>query len=451
MNRGGVLIMTLVFVTMFLVMFLGLAGMVSRTYRQSVIQAHDELAFQIAEAGLNYGRWRLAHNSEDLALETKQVKDQFAGDLGSYDVSFDKQPGSEVVTITSVGRTASQPAREVILRARYGPESLARYVSIINEDVWFGGEIKGVVHANGGIRMDGESDSLMTSAKETYICQPHHGCSYEEKPGVWGSGEKEELWEFPVPAVDYNALVFDLIDLRDIAISSGNYFGESGGYGYHVIFNGDNTYDIYRVTSKGSKVWSWAAETAWQKTSHDIGSEVFVETRDIPSGGVLYFEDNLWVEGEIMDRITVAVGKFPDMPSTNVDFIINGNITYGGVRDGSRVFGAIAQRHVLIPWSGAPDELELDGAFVAQKGRFGRRYYPDCCGSQAHAIKNKLERFGMVASNMVPVTTWVNSSGSVVSGYREGEATYDPYLLYWPPPNFPTTGESKFISWEEVE
>ena len=59
MQRGGVLIMTLVFVSMFVVIFSGLTGMVSRTYHETVLQAHDELAFQVAESGLNYARWRL--------------------------------------------------------------------------------------------------------------------------------------------------------------------------------------------------------------------------------------------------------------------------------------------------------------------------------------------------------------------------------------------------------
>src|SRR3989338_8594362 len=160
-SRGCILVMTLVLVAMFLVIFTGLTGVVSRSYHQAVIQSHDELAFQVAEAGLNFGRWRLAHDEEDLEAETRDVSDQFAGVLGTYDVSFSQQPGSTIVIITSTGRTASLPGREATLRARYGSPSLARYAFLTNSDVWYGGEIKGLVHSNGGIRMDGESDSLM--------------------------------------------------------------------------------------------------------------------------------------------------------------------------------------------------------------------------------------------------------------------------------------------------
>jgi hypothetical protein len=446
-RSGGVLIMTLVFMFMLLVIFTSLVGMISRTYKQTVLLAHEELAFQVAESGLNYARWRFAHDGEDLSSETREVADQFSGVLGSYDVTFEAQVGSTIVIITSTGRTESQPTKEVVLRARYGIPSLARYASLTNGDVWYGGEIKGVVHANGGIRMDGESDSLMTSARETYICRPHHGCNNETKPGVWGSGEREELWEFPVSVVDYNALALDLLDMKDLADETNTYYGPSGGFGYHVVFNEDNTYSIYRVTRKESSVLSWFQETGWENSSYDIKQQVLLETKSVPSDGVIYTEDTLWVEGEVRDRITVAAGRFPDTPSTNVDIIINGDITYSGVRDGSRIIGAIAQRHVLIPYSGAEDVLELDGAYIAQKGRFGRRYY----SSGVHRLKTKIERYGMIASNLVPVTSWVNGEGEVVSGYEKGESSYDPNLLYWPPPHFPTTGQYQFLSWEEVE
>lgn len=439
--------MTLVFVAMFLVIFMGLVGVVSRTYHQAVVQSHDELAFQIAEAGLDYGRWRLAHSGEDFTAETREVEDQFAGVLGKYDVTFTPQVSSSIVMVQSVGRTESLPAREVTLKARYGMPSLAQYASLTNGDVWYGGEIHGPVHANGGIRMDGYSDSLVASARETYICQPHHGCNYEEKPGVWGDGEIQDLWEFPLPVVDYNAITLDLLDMRDIAQADGTYYGPSGVFGYHVVFNADNTYSTYRVTRKESGVQSWFPETGWQRISHDIGRETLLEVKAVPSDGVIYVEDTLWVEGDIRDRISVAAGRFPDTPATNLDIIINGNISYGGVKDGTHSFGAVAQRHVLIPYSAAPDNLQLDGAFIAQKGRFGRRYYP----WGVHRLKTSMTRYGMIASNLVPVTAWVDGEGQVVSGYRQGSSSYDPHLLYLPPPYFPTTGQYQFISWEEVE
>lgn len=440
--------MTVVFVAMFAVIFVSLAELTSLRYHEGALQAQDELAFQVAEAGLNYGRWRLAHDPENFTAEERDVTDQFAGTTGTFNVTFTApQEGSSVVLITSLGSTSAQPGREYTLQARYGMPSLAKYAFITNDDVWYGGPMSGVVHSNGGIRMDGISDSLMTSAKETYVCKPYHGCNYETKPGVWGSGEKQELWEFPVPVVDYTALTLDLLDMKSEALEAGTYYGPSGNFGYHVVFNSNNTYSLSRVTQKTSPIWSWAQETGWEYTSHDINREQPIGSRQVPSGGILYFEDNVWVNGTIRGRITVAAGRFPDQPSTNADIIINGSIDYGGVEDGSRVFGAIAQRHILIPYSGAPNVLQLDGAYIAQKGRFGRRYYY----YGAHRIKSTMNTFGMTGSNMVPVTAWVDGSGQVVSGYRGGQSSYDSHLIYGPPPFFPTTGQYEFLSWEHVE
>ncbi len=447
-DTGSIFIMTLVFVMMFLVIFVGLSGLVGLQFRQSSLQSFDEQAFQVAESGLNYARWRLAHDSGNFSPETQEVGDPSGGTLGSYSIVFEApQAGSTITLITSTGTTAATPTREVTLKARYGIPSLARYSSITHGDVWYGGQIKGPVHANGGIRMDGTSDSTVTSAKETYVCQSYHGCSNETKPGVWGSGVIQALWSYPAPPVDYNAITLDLLDMKTAAQANGTYYGPSGSFGYNIVFNDNNTYTVYRVTNKTGNIWSWTSETGWEFTSHDVGSQTSLGTNNVPSNGIIYFEDDVWVSGDIRDRVTIASGRFPDSPSTNTDVIINGNITYGGVKDGTRVFGAVAQRHVLIPYSGAPNNLTLDGAYIAQKGRFGRRYYY----TGSHILKNTLLRYGMIASNLVPVTAWVNGSGNVTSGYQSGSAEYDPNLLYGPPPYFPTDGQYEFISWEQID
>lgn len=450
-TSGGILIMTLVFVVMFAVIFTAIAGLVNRTYHESVLQAQDETAFQIAEAGLNYARWRLAHDPDNFSTETKTVTDQLAGDIGSYAVEFTPPAfGSTVVLITATGTTTDQLDRSVVLRARYGRSSLARFAAITNEDVWYGGIMSGAVHANGGIRMDGTSDSLMTSAQETYTCQTHHGCSNEAKPGVWGSGQKAELWQYPVAPVDYNSLSSDLVSMKTAAQNANNYYGPSGMFGYQIVFNVDNTYTISKVKTKGPNVWSWWSTTNWQNTSHDVGTTELVATKPVPSGGIIFVADTLWINGTVVDRVTVAAGVFPDTPAANVDIIVNGNITYGGVHDGTRTLGAIAQRHILIPWSGAPATMTMEGAFIAQKGSFHRRYYANCCGTQAHYLKTSLTRYGMVASNGVPATSWVSGS-TITSGFQSGTSAYDSHLLYGPPPYFPVNGQYEFISWEEQQ
>ncbi|MEO6077766.1 MAG: hypothetical protein ABIP54_03195, partial [Candidatus Andersenbacteria bacterium] len=353
---------------------------------------------------------------------------------------------STVVQITSIGTTANSPTRKVTLQATYGKPSFAKYVSLINDNVWFGGIISGAVHSNGGIRMDGQSDGSMTSAQATYTCPNTQGCSGNPtKPGVWGSGSNASLWKYPVASVDYGAITTDLLSMKTAAQSGGTYFASSGAYGYHIVFNSNGTYSVYKVTSKTSDISSYFSDTGWESSSYDIKKQTLVTSGTVPDNGILFFEDTVWIEGTITKRVTVASGKFPENPGTYTDIIINNSITYNNVKDGTRAFGAVAQGGVLIPYSGAANNLELDGAFVAQHGRFGRRYY----NSGSYIYRNTITRYGMIASNLVPATSWVNGSGTVIGGYRSGSSSYDPNLLYGPPPFFPTTGQYQFLSWEQ--
>ena len=447
-QSGGILIMTVVLLGMFTIMFASLANVTSLQYQQGGLAAQDETAFQIAEAGLNFARWRLSHEPENFSSITQDVTDPLAGVLGSYTLTFvAPDEGSTVVTISSVGHTANAPVRDVTLEATYGIPSLSQFVILSHSDAWYDGEIHGRVHSNGGIRMDGVSDSVMTSAKETYTCQDFHGCHNQTKPGIWGDGSDSSLWQFPVPPVDYEGLTIDLLTMKEASQTAGTYLAPSGAQGYHIVFNANDTYSVYRVDTKTDVVRSYFEETGWEWMSHDIATETLVSTSAVPDEGIIYVEDTLWVQGDIRSRIAIATGRFPDTPSTNTDLIINGNISYGGVTDGTRMLGAVAQGNVLIPYSAAPDVLQMDGAYIAQNGRFGRRYY----SSGAYKLRASITRFGMVGSNLTPITAWADSNSPVHSGYEQSTATYDPNLLYAPPPFFPTSGEYQFLSWSRKE
>lgn len=446
---GGILIITIIFVMMLTVMFSSLSGMTNALYRRGGLAAQDETAFQIAESGLNFARWRLAHDPTNYTAVTRTISDQLQGVLGTYEVAFVAPPtGSTVIQLTSVGYTTGATTRKVTISASYGKPSFAKYSTLTNDDVWYAAAISGAVHSNGGIRMDGASDSSMSSSRATYMCQTYHGCAPEEKPGIWGIGTDSAYWQYPVASVDYSGLTSDLLSMKDAAIAAGTYFGPSGAYGYELQFFSNNLYKLLKVTAKTAPLTSYASDTGWQNRSDNIAaSSAITWGTAVPKNGIMFFEDNVWVSGEIRDRITVAAGRAPYSPdpNTNVDIIINGNITYGGVLDGSRAFAAIAQGNILIPYL-IPDVLRLDGAYVAQYGKFGRRYYT----ATTNNIRTSITRYGMIASNLVPVTSW-SDGFSVVSGYVNSFSTYDPNLLYAPPPFFPTSGQYQILSWRKTE
>ena len=65
-RQGSVLILTLVFFALFTVVAIAVVNLAILHYRLSRQQVAKEHALQIAEAGLNYYLWHLAHDPEDL-------------------------------------------------------------------------------------------------------------------------------------------------------------------------------------------------------------------------------------------------------------------------------------------------------------------------------------------------------------------------------------------------
>ena len=88
--------------------------------------------------------------------------------------------------------------------------------------------------------------------------------------------------------------------------------------------------------------------------------------------------------------------------------------------------------------------MEINAAVMAQNGAAKRYYYPG-------NIKDTLVTYGSVISAGIWTWSWVSGGGSVVSGYRNTNSTYDANLTYGPPPGFPVGSEYNLISWEEVK
>ena len=111
--------------------------------------------------------------------------------------------------------------------------------------------------------------------------------------------------------------------------------------------------------------------------------------------------------------------------------------------DGSDGLAVISQKNVLIS-PNSPNNMELRGIFIAQKGHFGRNHY-------SGSIKESLEIHGSIISKGRVGTRW--SSGSVtVSGYLKRENYIDSNLVHDPPSFVPhTSSEFEIINWEELE
>lgn len=98
-ERGALVVLTLVFGAVFFMLIASFMGFVITQSQVQERTVAKERALSIAEAGLNYYKWYLAHNPNDVTLGT--------GVPGPYEVPFtDPELGVIGTTSLSVASTS---------------------------------------------------------------------------------------------------------------------------------------------------------------------------------------------------------------------------------------------------------------------------------------------------------------------------------------------------------
>ena len=471
-ERGYFAILVLVFAGLFMFLIMALSGYIFVQKKAQLAEENKQKAVNLAEAGLEYYRWHLAHFPSDLEDGTGNpgpyvhtVDDPEGGTLGTFSLDISGETACNVVTsidITSTGTSAGDPTLKRTLRARYTKPTVAEFSTITNSNVWVGEDrvISGPYHSNGGIRMDGTHNAKVSSGVATWLCTSSFGCSPSgNQNGVFGSGGPSNLWEFPAPTVNFNGITVDLNQIKGYATSSGGiYIGPSNTYGYRVTFNANGTVSIRRVNGT-TQVWGYSTENGWQQErtvmSNTQAATVYTIPADCP---IVFVEDNVWVEGTVSGKVVLAAAN---LITSGVDrsAIINGNITYANASgDGLTLIG---EQDVLIGLQ-TPDVMTVNGIFIAQKGRFGRNHYcqSECDSSHSgnegltgaldpYVFRSTLNTYGTVVSNGRVGTKWT-SGGTFVSGYSQRNDSYDRNLADDPPPFTPVTSDDfKFVLWQD--
>jgi len=263
------------------------------------------------------------------------------------------------------------------------------------------------------------------------------------RPDVFAGGR-----QFPVPAIDFTSISADLKSIHD---TSGFNRSSSGASGYKVVLRTDNKFDLYKVNSLlPASCTNSLSQSGWGTWSIDTinGATTFINTYDIPPNGLLFFDDNVWVEGTInKSRVTIAAGTIP-VPTESTAYrniIVNNDLKYTNL-DGQDSIGLIAQGNFLVGMASA-NNLTIDGALVAQNGGTIRYYYHGCGSS--YDTRSTLTTYGMFASKG---QGYFSYGGSSPSGYASQPARYDVNFQYGPPPSFPLTSSFyNTLSWQEVQ
>lgn len=460
-TSGYLLVLVLVFGGVFFMMATAFMGYVITQSQVSQHKYDKERALDIAEAGLDYYKWFLAHYPDDTTNGTTtpapyihQYTDPEGGPIGEFSLEIASSSACGdvyAIDITSTGYTYNNPNAKRVVYGRYARPTVAEFAYIINSNVWAGSDrvIVGPYHSNGGIRMDGTNNSTVTSGQSTWSCTSSYGCSptNNSAPGVLGSGPNHDLWSYPVPPINFTGITVDLAQMQQKAQTGGGfYLGPSGKAGYHIIFKSNGTFDVRRVNSKENEPNGYA----WGRYMNILKGTSLIGNYPIPSGcAVIYVEDQVWLEGVVNGKVTVAVA---DVDTTGVDpsIILNNNITYATATSGLL---AIGEYDILIGLV-VPDDMTLNGIFLAQNGHFGRNHYDTSMPNawEEYIIRNSLTMNGTIVSNGREGTKWVNGLGQHISGFATRYNTYDRDLVTDPPPMTPEVSDTyEFIEWREVE
>lgn len=475
-NKSGMILpLVLVFGTISILIVGGIVSWGILNLRAARQAVQKEIAFQISESGIEYYRWHLAHaptdyqdGSTDPGPYVHVFKNQSGYRIGQF--TLDITPplvGSSIVTIKSSGKTDSDYLGERVLVSRLAKPSLAKFSVAANSGMRFGAgtEVNGPIHSNGGIRFDGLAHNTITSALASYDDLDHSGNnefgvhthvnpgggvndtfrpleappnSAQSRTDVFIAGRN-----FPVPVIDFTGLTADISQMKTDAQNDGFYRAGSGSLGYHVVLKINDSFDLYRVNTLKAPPWGCNdSTTGWGTWS--VNTETLLGNFHIPNNGLIYLEDNVFVDGQIQTaRVTLVAAIFPDNPPSRKNITVNSNLLYTNY-DGQDVISLIAQNNINVGLYSL-DNLRIDAALVAQNGRIGRYYYSSSCGSEYR--RQTLTLYGMIASNLRYGFAYTDGTG-----YQTRSLNYDGNLLYSPPPSFPQTSDQYInISWQEEQ
>lgn len=475
-SQGYLLVQVLVFGAIAVVIISGLVAFAVANIRLGRHVVLSEQAFQIAEAGLEYYRWHLAHAPGDFTDGTggsgPYVKNFYNKEgvlIGTYTLTITPPAlGSTLVTIQSRGVPSADTNISRTIVSRLAIPSFANFAAVTDAANRFGSgtEVFGPIHSNDGVRFDGLAHNLVTSYLSTYNDPDHTGNNefgvhthvnappssgindsfraleappnaVQARPDVFIAGRS-----FPAPEVEFDEITSDLTLMKTEAQASGRYFNGSGDDGYRIVLKTNDTFDLRRVNS----IQNPPSGCSTSAGSWSTNSTTLLGNYSFPANGLIFLNDDVWVEGAINGaRLTIVAANIPDNDEDDRRSItVNNDITYTNY-DGTDSIALIGQKDVNVGLY-SEDNLKIDAALVAQNGRVGRFNYgdTDCSPYNNRAV---ITLYGTIISATRYGFAYVGGHG-----YQIRNLIYDSFLLYNPPPFFPKTEDfHEVISWKEIE
>jgi hypothetical protein len=417
-----------------LVILFVVSTMLITTSEFQVVQSAREItrvrAMNTADAGLNAYLAGLRHDGPGFAFNYPGLGPVATSD-GTWTASIVETQGAFLVTAVGTVNDGSTSgfSRTVVSRVSY--PSYADYALMGDCDINIGADATfiGKVGATGNITNAGKvyADSSMTQAGALWaggVVNDQTG----SKPRRTVPAEAPMIHEnLGSSWIDFGQISGDMATLQSAATSSSTNFANltgSGVLGYRITLNGA-LYSLHSV--KGNKFTGGLTYTP-------ISGQ---QNLPIPSGGVLYFNDDVWVVGSYNAALTIA---------SSGDIMLTQNIL--ATNSGSiYTCGLVAQNNVWIPiaypTSELPDTLKIQAATMAITGQNGVYF------TAGGPLRSKA---WFVGSRTYAVATGlVSGSGSGAMGFATRVYDYDQRLNIYTPPSFPVihNGTLKVMTWQE--
>jgi len=482
-RKGTALAYMLVVMFIVSIMLVSMLRYISSQLIFSGNRVEKEKAFQVAESGMYFYRWYLAHQvSGKTAQQIKnfwasgnpygvnapyevEFSDPEEGPIGKYKIEVvPSKINSTIVIVKSTGWTYREPNIKRVIQARFRRPAWSEYAVLSNDVMRFGEntEVYGKIHSNFGIRFDGLAHNIVESAVSQYDDPDHSGANEfgvhtHVSPGGGSVGNnfqeaeappaavqnRTDIFEggrqFPVPAIDFNGVVTDLAFMKSESQIAGRgiYYDNSkcsneDNLGRHIVINGDKM-TVTTVTS-------------YNNANLSINDEgCALANVSIPSDGIIFVENNIWIEGTINNRrVTFAAANL--LGGANASIYLGANNLLYTNFDGSDIIGLVAQKDIEVI-KNSLDNLTISAALISLSGKVGRNYHtPFGCNSQScEDHKGTITINGALATYLRYGFALTNGTG-----YSKRVLNFDNNLLYYPPPYFPTGTEYTIDLWDEL-
>jgi len=488
-EHGSLLLGVLVFAAIAITVTTGFVGYAVTLHKVARTLEPKEQALQIAEAGIDYYRWHLAKDPDDYKDGTgvpgpyvHTFNDKNDSAIGSYSLNIiPPVAGSNQITIESTGVLTAYPNVERTIRVVVEQPSFTSYVLLSNSPIYMGPqyEVYGAVHSNGGIRFDGLAHNIVTSSVTSYDDASHadttleHGVHTHVKPlpetGVYatsvvaeappsGVATRADVFSagrsFPINAIDFNGLTTQISSLKTQAQSaSGRYISNSGALGIHIVLKTNDTMDVYRVNRLTSmaqcndvlnQATTYSPFYSWSIKSGN--GQALIGNYALPVNGVIFVDDNVWVDGQINTaKVTIVAATLPEDATKYRNIIINADLLYTNF-GGQDSIGLIAQGNIM-PGLQSDTDLVIHAALMSQYAHVWRNYY-DGSKCSPYNVRTSLSIYGSITSYLESKFVYPENGNN---GYQDITLTYDGYLTTGGSPYYPTSSEDfQILSWEEI-